>query len=62
MKNTVKALLARYYNIQSMITGTYNAASGNKALTFAAAASLTIKSEFRFTTTTTNPLGEQNLR
>jgi hypothetical protein len=60
IKNAVKALLARYYNIQSMITGTYSATSGNKALTFAAAASQTIKSEFRFTTTTTNPLGEQN--
>jgi len=61
IKNTVKALLARYYNIQSMITGTYNSASGNKALTYAAAASLTVKSEFRFTATTTNPLGEQNV-
>ena len=61
IKNTVKALLARYYNVQSMITGTYNAASGNKALTYAAAASQTVKSEFRFTTTTTNPLGEQNV-
>jgi len=60
IKNTVKALLARYYNIQSMITGTYNSASGNKALTYAAAASQTIKSEFRFTATTTNPIGEQN--
>lgn len=60
IKNTVKALLARYYNIQSMITGTYNATSGNKAITFAAAASQTVKSEFRFTTTTTNPLGEWN--
>ncbi|MEO5998389.1 MAG: hypothetical protein ABIN89_16665 [Chitinophagaceae bacterium] len=60
IKNTVKALLARYYNIQSMITGTYNATSGAKALTYAAAASLTIKSEFRFTATTTNPIGEQN--
>ena len=60
IKNTVKALLARYYNIQSMITGTYNAASGNKAVTYAAAASLTIKSEFRFTATTPNPLGEWN--
>jgi starch-binding outer membrane protein, SusD/RagB family len=60
IKNTAKALLARYYNIQSMITGTYNAASGNKALTFAAAASQTVKSEFRFTATTTNPLGEWN--
>ena len=60
VKNTVKALLARYYNIQSMITGTYNATSGNKAITFANAASQSIKSEFRFTTTTTNPLGEWN--
>lgn len=60
IKNTVKALLARYYNMQSMVTGTYNAASGNKAIAFAQAASLTIKSEFRFTTTTTNPLGELN--
>jgi len=61
IKNTIKALLARYYNVQSMITGTYNATSGNKALAFAAAASQTIKSEFRFTTTTTNPIGEQNV-
>jgi starch-binding outer membrane protein, SusD/RagB family len=60
IKNTVKALLARYYNIQSMITGTYNATSGNKALTYAAAASQTIKSEFRFSISTTNPIGEQN--
>ena len=60
IKNTVKALLARYYNIQSMITGTYNATSGNKALAFAGVASQTIKSEFRFTATTTNPLGELN--
>jgi hypothetical protein len=60
IKNTVKALLARYYNIQSMIAGTYNAVSGNKALTFAAAASRIVKSEFRFTATTTNPLGEWN--
>jgi len=60
VKNTVKALLARYYNIHSMISGTYNAASGNKALAFAAAASQTIKSEFRFTAATPNPLGEWN--
>jgi hypothetical protein len=60
IKNTVKALLARYYNIHSMVTGTYNATSGNKAISFAGAASLTVKSEFRFTATTTNPLGEQN--
>ncbi|MRG45461.1 RagB/SusD family nutrient uptake outer membrane protein [Chitinophaga sp. SYP-B3965] len=61
IKNTVKALLARYYNIQSMITGTYNAASGNKALAFAAAASQVIKSEFRFSAVNTNPLGEWNV-
>ncbi|MGN7723841.1 RagB/SusD family nutrient uptake outer membrane protein [Chitinophaga sp. 22620] len=60
VKNTVKALLARYYNIQSMIAGTYDAASGNKAITFAAAASRLVKSEFRFSTATTNPLGEWN--
>lgn len=60
VKNTVKALLARYYNIQSMITGTYNATAGNKAITFAAAASQSIKSEFRFTAATPNPLGEWN--
>jgi hypothetical protein len=60
IKNTVKALLARYYNIQSMITGTYNSTAGNKALAFAAAASLTVKSEFRFTAATPNPLGEWN--
>ncbi len=61
IKNTVKALLARYYNIQSMISGTYNAASGNKAITFASAASQTVKSEFRFTAATPNPLGEWNV-
>ena len=60
-KNTVKALLARYYNMHSMVTGTYNAVSGNKAISFAGAASLTVKSEFRFTAATPNPLGEQNL-
>lgn len=60
VKNTVKALLARYYNIQSMISGTYDATSGNKAITYAAAASRLIKSEFRFSTVTTNPLGEWN--
>lgn len=60
MKNTVKALLARYYNIQSMITGTYDAAVGNKAIAAAAAASQTIPSTFTFSTATTNPLGEWN--
>lgn len=57
-KNTIKALLARFYNIQSMITGTYNAADGAKAIAFAQAASKTVKSEFRFSTATTNPIGE----
>lgn len=61
VKNTVKALLARYYNIHSMMTGTYNNVSGNKAITFATAASSTIKSEFRFSASTPNPLGEWNL-
>lgn len=61
VKNTVKALLARYYNIHSMMTGTYNATSGNKAIAFATAASQTVKSEFRFTASTPNPLGEWNL-
>ena len=61
LRNTIKALLARYYNMHSMITGTYNATSGNKAIAFANAASLTIKSEFRFSAVTPNPLGEQNI-
>ncbi len=61
VKNAVKALLARYYNMHSMATGTYNAASGNKAITFAGAASTTVKSEFRFSAATPNPLGEQNV-
>jgi starch-binding outer membrane protein, SusD/RagB family len=58
IKNTVKALLARYYNMHSMVTGTYNATSGGKAITFAQAASQTVKSEFRFSTLTTNAFGE----
>ena len=60
VKNTVKALLARYYNIHSMITGTYNSASGIKAIAFAQAASLTVKSEFRFSVGTPNPVGNIN--
>lgn len=58
VKNTVKALLARYYNMHSMVTGTYNAASGSKAITYAQAASQAVKSEFRFSTLTTNSFGE----
>ncbi|MGX5820705.1 RagB/SusD family nutrient uptake outer membrane protein [Chitinophaga lutea] len=58
IKNTVKALLARFYNMQSMISGTYSAADGNKAITYAQAASLLVKSEFRFSALNTNPVGE----
>lgn len=61
VKNTIKALLARYYNIHSMMTGTYNNVSGNKAISFATAASSSVKSEFRFSAATPNPLGEWNL-
>ncbi|WP_346316877.1 RagB/SusD family nutrient uptake outer membrane protein [Chitinophaga sp. YIM B06452] len=57
-KNTIKALLARFYNIQSMISGTYNAADGTKAITYAQAVDPLVKSEFRFSTATTNPVGE----
>jgi starch-binding outer membrane protein, SusD/RagB family len=57
IKNTVKALLARYYNIHSMVTGTYNAVSGNKAINFALAVNATVKSEFRFTGAAQNPIG-----
>ncbi len=56
IKNTVKALLARYYNMHSMATGTYLASSGTKAITYATAASTTIKSEFRFTAATRNEI------
>lgn len=61
VKHTVKALLARFYNMQSMITGTYNAADGNKAIAYAGAASKTVKSEFQFTSVTFNPIGNENL-
>lgn len=61
IKNTVKALLARYYNMHSMATGTYVTASGTKAITYAQAASLTTKSEFRFSALTTNSFGENAL-
>jgi hypothetical protein len=61
VKNTVKALLARYYNQLSMISGTYNPTDGNKAISFASAASLTSKSEFRYSATTVSPLGDANV-
>jgi starch-binding outer membrane protein, SusD/RagB family len=61
LKNTVKALLARYYNMLSMVTSTYNSTTGNLAISYAQAASQTIKSEFRFSTLTTNSFGENAL-
>jgi starch-binding outer membrane protein, SusD/RagB family len=60
IRNTVKALLARYYNQLSMITGTYNATDGNKAITNATAVNATVKSEFRYSGLTPNPLGNAN--
>jgi hypothetical protein len=57
-KNTVKALLARYYNMLSMVTGTYNATAGNKAIANAAAVNLSVKSEFRFSTLTLSAFGD----
>jgi hypothetical protein len=40
-----------------MVTGTYNAASGNKAIFYAQTTSKSVKSEFRFTAATPNPFG-----
>lgn len=61
IKNTVKALLARFYNMHSMVSGTYNSTSGGLAVSYAQASSQTIKSEFRFSTLTTNSFGENAL-
>jgi starch-binding outer membrane protein, SusD/RagB family len=58
VKNTVKALLARYYNMLSMASGTYDAASGNKAISFAQATSLTTKSEFKYSAVSLNSFGD----
>lgn len=60
-KNTVKALLARYYNMLSMSNGPYDAIAGNKAIAYAQAASISIKSEFRFSVGTPNPMGDINV-
>ncbi len=60
-KNTIKALLARYYNMLSMAGSTYDAAAGNKAISNAQLASATIKSQFTFGTGTPNPLGDINV-
>jgi hypothetical protein len=57
-KNTVKALLARYYNILSMVTGTYNPTAGAKAIANASAVSLAVKSEFRFSALTISSFGD----
>jgi starch-binding outer membrane protein, SusD/RagB family len=58
IKNTVKALLARYYNMLSMVTGTYDAVSGNKAISFAQAVNLGVKSEFRYSAASLNAFGD----
>jgi starch-binding outer membrane protein, SusD/RagB family len=57
-KNTVKALLARYYNMLSMVSGTYNSTAGAKAIANAAAVNLTVKSEFRFSALTLSSFGD----
>jgi hypothetical protein len=62
IKNTVKALLARYYNMLAKLPGVaYDDAAGTKALAAANGVdlSLAVKSTFNFSATTTNPVGEQ---
>lgn len=64
LKNTVKALLARYYNMLSKLPGSaYDDAAGTKALAAANAVSLTAKSVFNFSeaNNTINPVAEQVL-
>lgn len=59
LKNTVKALIARYSNMLAQLPGkAYDATYGAKATAAAAAVSQSVKSEFRFTTATPNPLAE----
>ncbi len=58
IKNTVKALLARYYNMHAMATGSYVAASGAKAITYAQAVNVAVKSEFRFSALTVSSFGD----
>jgi hypothetical protein len=59
LKNTVKALLARYYNMLSKLGTTYDDAAGSKALAAANAVNLSAKSVFKFSDATPNPVGEQ---
>lgn len=64
LKNTVKALLARYYSMLSKLPGAaYDDAAGSKALAAANAVTLTAKSVFNFqeASNTINPVAEQIL-
>ncbi len=64
LKNTVKALLARYYNMLAKLPGTaYDDATGTKALAAANAVDLSAKSVFNFleSSNTTNPVADQIL-
>jgi hypothetical protein len=64
LKNTVKALLARYYNMLAKLPGAaYDDAAGTKALAAADAVTLTAKSVFTFSepSNTINPVAEQIL-
>ncbi len=60
LKNTIKSLLARYYNMLAKLPGkAYDDAAGTKALAAANAVDLAKKSVFNFSTVSTNPVGEQ---
>ncbi len=64
LKNTVKALLARYYNMLAKLPGAaYDDAAGSKALAAANAVDLSVKSVFTFleSSNTINPVAEQIL-
>lgn len=64
LKNTVKALLARYYNMLAKLPGAaYDDAAGSKALAAANAVDLASKSVFTFleSSNTINPVAEQIL-
>jgi starch-binding outer membrane protein, SusD/RagB family len=64
LKNTVKALLARYYNMLAKLPGAaYDDAAGSKALAAANAVDLAVKSVFTFleSSNTINPVAEQIL-
>ncbi len=64
LKNTVKALLARYYNMLAKLPGAaYDDAAGSKALAAANAVTLSAKSVFTFSeaSNTINPVAEQIL-